>query len=143
LRRAERTKHNCEDHSFHFYITSHKPKNIRTTKTTTMKSTSPSQVPNTTSTRPAALTLSHAIQLSMMASNNGIAHHSQALSALLPRTNTDSPESHAVRHKRLHLILDLAIKVNNDEDEDDNCFNLLNAFVASSKKTSLKRRSLQ
>jgi hypothetical protein len=101
-----------------------------------MKSDSTSRAPNT-GTRPAQ-TLYNAILLSMVSDNGA---DSQAL-PLLP-TTSDSPESHAIRRKRLHLLLDLAVRVTDDEDEDDCSFMLLNAVVASSKNTSLKGRSSQ
>jgi hypothetical protein len=101
-----------------------------------MKSPSASQAPNT-GIRP-ALTLIDAILHSALSND---ADSSQAL-PLLPRTRSESPVSRAIRSKRLHLILDLACKVT-DADEDDSSFMLLKPIVASSKKTSLERQSLQ
>lgn len=66
---------------------------------------------------------------------------SQALPLLPATTNDDSPESRADRFQRLYLMLDLAIALTDDED-DDCSFMLLNAIVTSS-NTTLKRRSLQ
>jgi hypothetical protein len=76
-----------------------------------MKSTSTSQAPNT-GTRPS--TLINAIVLSTV-SNSGA--DSQSL-PLQPTPPSDSPESRADWFRRLYLILDFAIAIMDDDDDD-------------------------
>jgi hypothetical protein len=120
--------------SVKFSVYTHKKtKNITTTKTTTMKSTSngtsPFQAQNT-GTRP--LTLIDAILYSAVSND---ADSSPALSLPLP-TTSDSPETAAVKRTRLLMILDLAMALI-DEGEAD-----ITSVIDESNST-LKRRPLQ